>query len=422
MAVGDRLRSLWAFISVIPGPRMGFIRLIVVATLAAAVSVAAAGCAAEDPAASAASGSGRGGASGRGGTGGTVPVTVAPVVNKAMPIEISVIGTAEAFSNVAIRSQITGQLEKVNFTEGDDVQQGQVLFTLDRRPLELALREAQANLDRDSAKAENAALMTKRYEDLAQRGIAPREQLDTSRSDLAALNATVSADRAALENATVQLDYATIKAPISGRTGALMVHEGNLVRANDTTALVTINQIMPMSVSFSVPESRLSELKRYLAGGSLVVKATPPNDEGPAAVGKIAFVDNAVDENSGTIRVKGTFPNTDRRLWPGQYVNVVVTLTTDPKAIVVPSVAVQNGQQGTFVFVVKPDQTVEMRPVTVQRVSLAETVLATGGVQPGDTVVTDGHLRLVPGSHISVKGDPQQANQNQPPEDRKSAP
>jgi membrane fusion protein, multidrug efflux system len=401
---------------------MGFIRLILVATVAAAVSVAASGCAAEDPAASAAGGaSGRGGG-GRGGTGGTVPVTVAPVVTKAMPIEISVIGTAEAFSNVGIRSQITGQLEKVNFTEGDDVQQGQVLFTLDRRPLELALREAQANLERDSARAENAALMTRRYEDLAKRGIAPREQLDTSRSDLAALNATVNADKAAVENATVQLDYATIKAPISGRTGALAVHEGNLVRANDQTALVTINQIMPMSVSFSVPESRLSELKRYLAGGSLVVKATPPNDEGPAAVGKIAFVDNAVDENSGTIRVKGTFPNTDRRLWPGQYVNVVVTLTTDPKAIVVPSVAVQNGQQGTFVFVVKADQTVEMRPVTVQRVSLAETVLAAGGVQPGDTVVTDGHLRLVPGSHISVKGDTQQANQSQPQEDRKSAP
>jgi multidrug efflux system membrane fusion protein len=340
-----------------------------------------------------------------------------------MPIEISVIGTAEAFSNVGIRSQITGLLEKVNFTEGDDVQQGQVLFTLDRRPLELALREAQANLERDMARAENAALMTKRYEDLAKRGIAPREQLDTSRADMAALNATVSADQAAVENATVQLDYATIKAPISGRTGALAVHEGNLVRANDQTALVTINQIMPMSVSFSVPESRLSELKRYLALGALAVKATPPNDEGPAAVGRIAFIDNAVDENSGTIRVKGTFANTDRRLWPGQYVNVVVTLTTDPKAIVVPSVAVQNGQQGTFVFVVKPDQTVEMRPVTVQRVSASETVLASGGVQPGDTVVTDGHLRLVPGSRISVKGDSnQQANQTQPQDDRKGAP
>jgi len=402
---------------------MGFIRFIVVATIAATVSVAASGCAAEDPAAGAAGGaSGRGGGGGRGGAGGTVPVTVAPVVNKPMPIEISVIGTAEAFSNVGIRAQITGQLEKVNFTEGDDVQQGQVLFTLDRRPLELALREAQANLERDTARAENAALMTKRYEDLAKRGIAPREQLDTSRADLAALTATVSADKAAVENATVQLDYATIKAPISGRTGALAVHEGNLVRANDQTALVTINQIMPMSVSFAVPEARLSELKRYLAGGTLNVKATPPNDEGPAALGKIAFVDNAVDETTGTIRVKGTFPNTDRRLWPGQYVNVVVTLTTDPKAIVVPSVAVQNGQQGTYVFVVKQDQTVEMRPVTVQRVSASETVLA-GGVQPGDTVVTDGHLRLIPGSHISVKGDSnQQANQSEPQEDRKSAP
>jgi multidrug efflux system membrane fusion protein len=400
---------------------MGFIRLIVVATIATVVSVAASGCAAEDTAASAGGGaSGRGG--GRGGSGGAVPVTVAPVITKPMPIEISVIGTAEAFSNVAIRSQITGQLEKVNFTEGDDVQQGQVLFTLDRRPLELALREAQANLERDSARAENAALMTKRYEDLAKRGIAPREQLDTSRADMAALNATVSADKAAVENATVQLDYATIKAPISGRTGALMVHEGNLVRANDQTPLVTINQIMPMSVSFAVPEARLSELKRYLSGGSLTVKATPPNDEGPAAVGKIAFVDNAVDENTGTIRVKGTFPNTDRRLWPGQFVNVVVTLTTDPKAIVVPSVAVQNGQQGPYVFVVKQDQTVEMRPVTVDRVSSLETVLASG-VQPGDTVVTDGHLRLVPGSHISVKGDTnQQANQGQPQDDRKSAP
>jgi multidrug efflux system membrane fusion protein len=402
---------------------MGFIRIVVVATIAAAVSAAAAGCAAEDPAANAASAaSGRGGG-GRGGAGGPVPVTVAPVVNKPMPIEISVIGTAEAFSNVGIRSQITGQLEKVNFTEGDDVQQGQVLFTLDRRPLELALREAQANLERDTAKAENAALMTKRYEDLAKRGIAPREQLDTSRADMNALNATVAADKAAVENATVQLDYATIRAPISGRTGALMVHEGNLVRANDQTPLVTINQIMPMSVSFAVPEARLSELKRYLANGSLTVRATPPNDEGPPAVGKIAFVDNAVDETTGTIRVKGTFPNTDRRLWPGQFVNVVVTLTTDPRAIVVPSVAVQNGQQGTYVFVVQPDQTVEMRPVTVQRVSGSETVLASGGVQPGDTVVTDGHLRLIPGSRISIKEDGNaQLNPNQPQEEGKTAP
>src|SRR5678815_4163937 len=351
---------------------MGFIRSIVFATLAAVVSIGALGCAAEDQAVAPAAASGRGG---RGGSA-PVPVTIAPVINKSMPIEISVIGTAEAFSNVGIRAQITGQLEKVNFTEGDDVQQGQVLFTLDRRPLELALREAQANLERDTARAENAALMTKRYEDLAKRGIAPREQLDTSRADLAALNATVSADKAAVENATVQLDYATIKAPISGRTGALMVHEGNLVRANDQTPLVTINQVMPISVSFAIPEARFSDLERYMAVGSLRVTATPPNDDGPGAVGRIAFVDNAVDENTGTIRIKGTFPNTDRRLWPGQFVNVVVTLTTDPKAIVVPSVAVQTGQQGTYVFVVKPDQTVDMRSVRVDRTSVSETVLS----------------------------------------------
>jgi multidrug efflux system membrane fusion protein len=392
---------------------MGFIRFVVLVTVVVTVSAGASGCATEDqPAALAAGGGGRGG-------GAPVPVTTSPVVQKQMPIEISVIGTAEPFSNVSIRSQITGQLEKVNFNEGDDVQQGQVLFTLDRRPLELALREAQANLERDTARAENAALMAKRYEDLAKRGIATREQVDTSRSDMSALNATVSADKAAVENATVQLDYATIKAPISGRTGALMVHEGNLVRANDTTPLVTINQILPISVTFAIPEARLSDLKRYMSGGTLRVTASPPNDEGAAAVGRIAFVDNAVDEQTGTIRIKGTFPNTDRRLWPGQFVNVVVTLTTDPKAIVVPSVSVQTGQQGTYVFIVKSDQTVEMRPVTVDRVSGSETVIATG-IQPGDMVVTDGHLRLVPGSRISVKGEGQQADQSK--QDDKVAP
>ena len=394
---------------------MGFIRFILLAAVVTTVSVGTIGCATEDQAAPPAAGAG-----GRGG-GAPVPVTTAPVVQKEMPIEISVIGTAEAFSNVSIRSQITGQLEKVNFTEGDDVQQGQVLFTLDRRPLELALREAQANLERDTARAENAALMAKRYEDLAKRGIATREQVDTSRADMSALNATVSADKAAVENATVQLDYATIKAPISGRTGALMVHEGNLVRANDTTPLVTINQILPISVAFAIPEARLSDLKRYMARGSLRVTASPPNDEGPPAVGRISFVDNAVDEQTGTIRIKGTFPNSDRRLWPGQFVNVVVTLTTDPKAIVVPSVAVQSGQQGTYVFIVKTDQTVEMKPVTVDRSSGSETVIASG-LQPGETVVTDGHLRLVPGSRISVKGEaPQQADQGKP-DDRKVAP
>ncbi len=378
---------------------MGLIRTPAI-ILFALVQLIVAGCAGEDgAAASGAPGNGRGG---RGGAP-AVPVAVGTVVRKSMPIEISVIGAAEPFSSVAIRAQTTGQLTGVNFTEGDDVTAGQVLFTLDKRPLEAAMQQAQANLDRDLAQAANAAQQAKRFEELAQRGIAPREQVDTSKSTAAALNATVDADKAALENAKVQLQYATITAPISGRTGALMVHEGNLVRANDQASLVVINQVSPISVTFAIPEARLPELKKYMSAGALRVTANPPNDESPAAVGRIAFVDNSVDQTTGTIRVKGTFPNTDRRLWPGQYVNVVVTLTTDPNAIVVPSVAVQAGQQGPYVYVVNKEQAVDLRPVTVGRASATETVIEKG-LTPGETVVTDGHLRLVPGSRITVKG------------------
>jgi len=368
-------------------------------------------CAGEDGAAASAAGSGRGG---RGGAGGpAVPVAVGTVVQKSMPIEITVIGAAEAFSSVAIRAQTTGQLNSVSFTEGDDVMAGQVLFTLDRRPMEAALQQAQANLDRDVAQAANAAQQAKRYDELAARGIATREQVDTSRTAVAALNATVEADKAAVENAKVQLQYATITAPISGRTGTLMVHEGNLVRANDTTPLVVINQVAPISVTFAIPEARLPELKKYMAGGALRVTANPPNDDSAPATGRISFVDNSVDQTTGTIKVKGTFPNADRRLWPGQYVNVVVTLTMDPEAIVVPSVAVQAGQQGSYVFVVNAEQKVDLRPVVVKRTGATETVIESG-LKPGETVVTDGHLRLVPGARITVKGQ----NEQQPAESK----
>jgi multidrug efflux system membrane fusion protein len=332
-----------------------------------------------------------------------VPVTTAAVVQKSMPVQISVIGSAEPLSTVSIRSQTTGQLMSVNFTEGDEVTKGQLLFALDRRPLEAALEQAQANLARDEASAANAAATTKRFQDLTDRGITARADLDTSKASLSALNATVAADRAALENAKVQLEYATIEAPLTGRTGALQVHEGNLVRANDSTPLVVINQIMPIQVAFSIPEARLSELKRYMARGALEVLAGPPNDDAPPAVGRISFIDNSVDPATGTIKVKGTFPNADRRLWPGQYVNVTVQLTTDKNATVVSTAAVQAGQQGPYVFVVKPDQTVEMRNVVVGRTAAADTIIASG-LEPGETVVTDGHLRLVPGSRISVKG------------------
>jgi membrane fusion protein, multidrug efflux system len=358
------------------------------------------GCAAQ-PAGGAGAPGGRGG--GRGGAAGPVPVTTTTVQQKSMPVEISVIGSAEPVNTVSIRSQTTGQLTAVNFTEGDEVTKGQLLFSLDRRPLEAAVEQAKANLARDEAQAADAAATAKRFQDLADRGIAARAELETSRASLSALNATVAADRAALENAEVQLGYATIVAPITGRTGALQVHEGNLVRGNDSAPLVVINQIMPMQVAFSIPEARLPDLKRFMARGALRVLASLPNDDAPPAVGRISFVDNSVDTTTGTIKVKGTFPNADRRLWPGQYVNVTVELTTEKDATVVSTAAVQAGQQGPYVFVVKPDQTVEMRNVVVQRTAAAETVIA-NGITPGETVVTDGHLRLVPGSRISVKG------------------
>ncbi len=341
--------------------------------------------------------------SGRGGgQGGAVPVTTAVVSEKPMPLDVRGIGTVIAASTVSVRAQITGELTSVHFKEGEDVEDGQVLVRLDRRPLEAALHQAEAALARDQAQAVNAKAQATRYQDLAQRGIATREQVDQIMTNAAALEATLGADRAAVENAKVQLDYATITAPFAGRTGLLQVHPGNLVRANDTNPIVTVNRITPVYVSFAVPESLLTDFKRYMGQGTLNVEAVAPNDERPPSSGRINFIDNAVDPTTGTIKVKGTFPNTDRRLWPGQFVNVKVTLTSDPHAVVVPSTAVQAGQQGTFVFVVKQDQTVELRPVVVARTRGDESVMKSG-VKTGETVVTDGQIRLVPGSRVSVK-------------------
>lgn len=344
-----------------------------------------------------------GGGRGGGGQNQAVPVTVAQAVQKAMPITIQGIGTVIAASTVSVHAQITGEMTSVSFKEGEDVEQGQVLVTLDKRPLEAAVLQAQATLDKDAAQATNARSQAARYQDLLKRGIATREQVDTMLAQAAAMDATVEADRANLDSAKVQLTYATIAAPMSGRTGLLQVHPGNLVRANDMQPIVTINKITPVYVSFSVPEAQLPVLKRFMAAqGTLPATAIAPTETGAPSAGRVNFIDNAVDPTTGTIKVKGTFPNENRRLWPGQFVNVTVTLSADRNAIVVPSPAVQTGQQGTFVFIVKPDQTVDFRTVTVARVSGDETVVESG-VSAGDTVVTDGHLRLVPGSKISIK-------------------
>jgi len=378
--------------------------LLIVAGLAAACSGGEAASEKAALPAGAGSGQGRGGrGAGGGGAGGDVPVTTATVEQTSVPVVIQGIGTVIAASTVAVHAQITGELTEVHFVEGQDVEKGQVLITLDKRPLEAALHQAEATLDRDKANLENARAVSDRQQDLLKRGIATREQAETARTAADALQATVAADRAAVDNAKVQLDYATIESPLTGRTGLLQVHPGNLVRAADTQPIVTINKITPVYVSFALPEAQLPALKRYMAQGRLPVTAQPPSDQsGPPSTGTITFIDNAVDVTTGTIKVKGTFPNEDRRLWPGQFVNVNVTLTSDPHAIVVPSMAVQTGQQGTYVFVVKSDKTVELRPVVVARANADRSVIQSG-LQPGETVVTDGQLRLVAGSKVSIK-------------------
>jgi membrane fusion protein, multidrug efflux system len=345
---------------------------------------------------------------GSGGSAGAVPITAAPAVEKPMPLDVQAIGSGEAFSNVAVHAQLTGELTSVTFKEGDDVSAGQVLFTLDKRPLEAALQQAEANLERDQAQATNAVAQAKRYKDLVDREIATKEQLDAQNASAASLNATVGADRAAVENARVQLQYATIAAAIPGRTGALMVHPGNLVRANDVTPLVVINQISPIYVTFTIAESQLPAVKRYLADGTIRVRVKPPTDAAESTGGRITFVDNAVDQTTGTIKLKALFDNADRRLWPGQFLNVTMTLKVDEHAVVVPTAAVQTGPQGTYVFVVKADRTAELRPVTVDRSAGTETIIASG-MKAGETVVTDGQLRLVPGSKVTIKTDAAQS-------------
>ncbi|HYM22492.1 MAG TPA: efflux RND transporter periplasmic adaptor subunit [Vicinamibacterales bacterium] len=382
-------------------PTRYVLSLIVIAALAA--PACSGGEAASDKPANPANAGGAAAAGGRGrGAGGDVPVTIATVERKSMPIKIEGIGTVIAASTVAVHAQITGTLTEVHFVEGQDVKQGQVLVSLDRRPLEAALQQAQATLDRDIAQSAYAKAQSARTVDLQNRGIATKDQADQSTAAAAALDATVNADRANVENAKVQLDYATITSPLDGRTGLLQVHPGNLVRATDTQPIVTINKISPVYVSFSVPEAQLPALKRFMAQGQLAVSAHAPEDTAAPSMGRITFIDNAVDPTTGQIKVKGTFPNTDLRLWPGQFVQVSVTLTSDPDAISVPSAAVQTGQQGDYAFVVKPDQTVELRPVVVERTARDWSVIRSG-LQPGETVVTDGQLRLVPGSRITVK-------------------
>lgn len=331
-----------------------------------------------------------------------VPVVAATVQQKDMPIRVHAIGAVEAYSTVSVKTQITGELTGVFFKEGDDVQKGQLIFTLDRRPYDAALKQAESNLTKDEAAAAMARVQEKRYQQLVKEGVVSSEQYDQLKSSADANEAAVAADKAAVENAKVQLIYCSLYSPINGRTGNLIVHQGNMIKANDTPALVNINQVEPIYVTFTVPQQYLAEIKKYAAAGALPVEAVIPNDDRPA-IGKLSFIDNQVDSTTGTIKLKGVFENRDRRLWPGQFVDAYLRLKTQANAAVIPSQAIQNGQLGTFVFVIKDDSTVEARQITTGESDKGE-VIVQKGLTPGERIVTDGQLRLLPGSKVQIKG------------------
>jgi multidrug efflux system membrane fusion protein len=339
----------------------------------------------------------------------SVPVTVATAVQKEMPIEIGVIGNVESITSVQVKPMINGEIISVNFKEGQDVRKGDLLFVIDPRAFEADLHRNEANLVRDIATAVNARADANRYEALWKDGVVAPQLADQMRSAADAAEALVQADRAAVENAKVQLLYTKIYSPINGRTGNLTIQLGNVIKANDLS-LLTINQITPIYVAFTIPEERLGEVKRYMAQRKLRVIAKLPNDPNPAE-GVLTFIDNTVDRQTGTIKLKATFENLDRRLWPGQFVNVVMTLTTQPGAVVVPAKAVQDGQQGPYLFVVDKEMKAEPRSVTVARTVGNESVV-TSGVQPGEVVVTDGQIRLIPGAKVEFKNNPPGQGQN----------
>jgi multidrug efflux system membrane fusion protein len=371
---------------------------------------------------------GAGGRGGRGGRGGDAPVVTAKVSQRDVPVDIAAIGNVEAYATISVRSQVTGQLQEIAFHEGDIVKTGQLLFTLDRRPFEAALAQAEANLSRDqaleaqaeaqlgrdAANAEYQQVTAERQSQLSQRGILSKDAAQLAQSQADATAALVKADKAniestkaellaqkaAVDTARVQLDYCVIKSPIDGRTGNLSVKVGSLITANQLE-MITISRIQPVYVTFAVPAMHLSTIKTHMTGGKLAVTAIPQDADAQPATGALSFIDNAVDMTTDTIKLKATFDNADHRLWPGQFARISLRLTTLPNAIVVPSQAVQTGQDGQYVFVVKEDSTVEQRAVVTGQ-SVAQDMVVQKGLTPGEVVVTEGQLRLEPGAKVTT--------------------
>ena len=329
------------------------------------------------------------------------PVVVASVAQRDIPVQITAIGNVESYQTVQIRSLLNGQIEKIFFKEGQDVHKGQLLFQLDKRSFQADLEKAMGTLRHDEAQAENSRLQAERYNQLEKQGVISREQADLIRSQAKADASAVYADKAALDAARVQLQYTDITAPIDARTGAVMINLGNLVKANDTPFLVQLNQITPIYVTFSIPEDQLSEVRRYSVA-QLNVLACPKGQSSNPSEGRLTFIDNGVDTQTGTIKLKATFSNKDRRLWPGEFVDVALNLSTRKNAILVPTKAIQTGQQGEYVYVVNPQNIAESRALKTVGTYQNYTVVAEG-LNAGEQVVVNGQLRVAPNAKVAVQ-------------------
>jgi len=333
------------------------------------------------------------------------PVIVAEVTQQTVPLRVQAIGNVEPFATVAVKARVDGQIVDAPFRDGQDVVKGQTLFQIDARPLQALLKQAQANLLRDKAQLERARAQEVRYRDLLAKNFVSQDAYAQFRTNVETAEATVSSDEAAVETAKLQFEYTTIRSPINGRTGKIMIQLGNMVKANDTNPLVVINQISPIYLNFAVPEQYLGAIRAAMAKHTLKVEASLTDSHGASAAnGELAFIDNAVDTTTGTVKLRAVFPNQGKLLWPGQFATANLTLGQQQDAIVVPSQAVQTGPKGQFVFVVKTDMTAEQRAVVVERVEGAQTVISKG-LTPGEKVVTIGQVRLSPGIKVAPKSD-----------------
>jgi multidrug efflux system membrane fusion protein len=330
-----------------------------------------------------------------------VPVMVAAALQQTVPVRLQGIGNVEAFSTVSIKARVDGQIVELNFREGDPVKKGAVLFRIDPRPYQSTLRQAEANAMRDAAARDQARSQERRYKELLDKNFISKEAYAQIRTNAETADAAARASRAAVENARLNLEYCTITSPLDGYVGKALLQAGNLVKANDVNSLLVINQVRPIYVNFSVPEQSLPEVRKYMAAGPLDVEVIPPDPVAARVVGRLIFIDNAVDPNTGTIKLRAQFDNSEAALWPGQFVNVSLRLYEQADAITVPATAVQTGPEGQYVYVVGSDSLVDIRKVIVQRADNERAIIATG-LAKGERVVTRGQLRLGPKTRVQI--------------------